>query len=189
MPLDMRIFIAFPVSEMVRNSAQKLQQEVRKRYPYLQARWVQPSTMHITLEFLGAITSQQLSTVQGMLEYQTKKVAPFLFTLESTTLFHTTYRVATLVVTVIEKDTGYSAMLRKAVHEELSLHNLSRDYKMWCPHLTLARVKDVGNGSIAGIENVPFESLQWSVTTVELLESTLTPHGPQHTKISTFHLG
>ena len=185
----MRIFLAFPIPEAIRNEAANVASLVRKKYPYLEAKWALPVNMHVTIEFLGSLTDKQLQVVKDCLMYQTKKVAPFCYRALTITAFPNVHHPDTIVITVGEADTAFSVLLRKAIHEELSLFNLSRDFKLWRPHITLARVKNPGEVAVTDCSLLPLPNLEWKVDRLELIESKLTTHGAQYCVLEQFPLG
>lgn len=189
MPLGMRIFIAFPVPEPIRIEAAKVAQLVRKKYPSLVAKWAPSGHMHVTLEFLGSITEKQVQVVRECVMYQTNKIPPFLYFAAGLAAFPNVHHPETIVITMGEFDTTYGMLLRKAVHEELSLYNLSRDFKLWRPHITLARVRNPEKVSVSDIASLPLPKMQWQVDRLELIESKLTSHGTDYHILETFFLG
>lgn len=185
----MRIFIAFPVGKSIQNEARDLMQSLQKKYQFVGAKWVAPSNMHVTLEFLGAINERQLAQVREILLYQTKKVLPFLYSIAGISVFPNENHPETLVLSVMEVDTAFSVLLRKALHEELALYNFSNDFKLWRPHITLARLKNTEKVSVKNIAETPVEKQIWQVNIIQLISSQLTAHGSKYTVLETFTLG
>lgn len=183
MPLDMRIFIAFPVTTAIAKTVVEWQKLIQKRYPFLTEKWVAPSNLHITLEFLGTITALQLDKVRETLMYQTKRVRPFLFETGALTVFPS---ARTLVCEVAEKRTLFSYHLRNVVHEELLLLGITKDSKLWKPHLTLARA--TGEIDVRALQVVAPEKQEWLVDKVQLIESNTTSNGSRYTILNEYPL-
>ncbi len=181
MPLDMRNFIAFPVTPAILKSAVEWQKLIQNHYPFLTAKWVAFQNMHVTMEFLGTLSPIQLDTVREVLLYQTEKVRPFLYETCALAAFPNTHRSDALVCEVAEKETANALHLHKVAHEELSLLGITKDYRMWRPHITLARTK----GEIPAIESIAIEKKEWLVDRLQLIES---QNGSRYTMLNEYPL-
>lgn len=185
----MRIFIAFPVVPAIAAEAADVQLALRKKYPTLAAKWVAPRSMHITLEFLGAINERQLEVVRQILIEQAAKAAPFFYAVTGVAVWPNSERPETIVLTVAEVELAFSVLMRKAVHEALTLHNLSHDFKLWRPHVTLARVTTPTKSPLKDVASMSIEPQVWRVPYVALVQSHLTTRGATYIVLQKFPLG
>lgn len=187
MPIDKRIFIAFPVSSAVVKAAMEWQKMVQKRYPFFRAKWVAAANLHVTLEFLGSITPSQLETVREVMLYQTKRVRPFLFETGLVNVFPTPRRAHTIVCEVTEKAAESASYLHKVVHEELVLRGISTDFKPWRPHVTMARTN--GGVDLTLLQTLAVTKKKWRVSSVQLIEShTSSTDGARYTILNEYPL-
>lgn len=184
MPLH-RVFIAFPVSSEAKEELQKIQNELEPLNRHGRIRWTKPEGMHVTLEFLGEITTDFVTRIAQILKTLSTKYMTFKFKLESVDAFPNKYEPKVIVVKV-KDEAGDSYRLQKELHNELQALNLKLDNKNWHPHITLGRNKF--HHHVQGLNTIEVKKIVWEVDKVELIESELLPDGPRYKVLSTHSL-
>lgn len=184
MLLIMRIFVAFKLPNEVINEVLERQKALENfGWPM---RWNRAENMHITLEFLGDLSEQQLSTLTGTIQHHSKNSPPFFFSLGKAGYFPNFNDPKVLIINA-ELDGSVAREFRNKVHEELVLQKISRDFKPWKPHITLGRFnkKVLIDERILSI--VP-PQIRWEAKTVGVFESELSPTGARHKLLREFKL-
>lgn len=141
-----------------------------KRMP-LSCKWVEPENLHITLSFLGEVPSASIEHLNKELDACCKLFQPFVVEVNGLQLIPSERFIRVLALKI------RSAQLEKLVervHQKLN-------GKLTPPHLTLGRVKRVlqRNEFLQAIKPMQTMSLgKFCVSSVEMVESVLTPKGP-----------
>ncbi|MDP2741675.1 MAG: RNA 2',3'-cyclic phosphodiesterase [bacterium] len=183
-----RIFIAINLPEDIRKKLVSYQ----KKWPEITAKWVSSDNVHITLEFLGYITDQELGEVCMITKEVVKKYKSF-----SINLNKICYGPLKLLL-------GKSPKMIWAIGEEVKgLANLKNDLekslleavhfapenRKFIPHITLARINEWEWKKIEPEERPEVDEnmdLIFSVESVEVMESELKRGGPQYTILESF---
>jgi len=179
----MRLFIAVEIDDAVR----KPLAEVQRRLRYINAKvsWVAPQNFHFTLKFLGETGEDQLTGIQQAMDTIAAEFPPLQCELRGLGQF------PRVIWAGLHGETERLAALAKRLDEELGKLGFLREQRDFKPHLTLGRIKFVGDREgltrlIDSLRNEPFGALR--VDSIQLFQSTLTPRGSIYTKVTTTHL-
>lgn len=153
-----RVFIAISLSEKIKNKLGEYQQ----KWPELPARWTKKENLHITLEFLGYLTDEEIVEVCQ----KTKKIAaekkPFNVCLNKICYAPPNKKPAKMIW---------------AVGSKIKEFNVS-------PHITLARIK-AWQFKQMELEEIPEINeeidLSFEVNSIQVMESELKKRGPEYT--------
>jgi 2'-5' RNA ligase len=149
----LRTFIAVELGGSVVGKAVELIRQVRALG--LDANWVQPDQMHLTLKFLGELQERDVVDVCRVVAEAAAAIEPFEITFRGLGAFPSLEQPKTLWLGVslgAEELTELQAAIEEGLHREM---RFAKERRLFTPHLTLGRVKNVG-----GLE----ESLsQWLV--------------------------
>lgn len=190
-----RAFVAVWPSPEIASLLGSVVAEFRKGLPGY--RWVEPQNLHITLEFLGNVRRSGVAPIAEVLDEIASKVVPFELALGRPGTFGSREKARVLWVDVSDPEQKLSRLARNVV-EGLQPLGFFPD-KDFVAHLTLAR-KKTGAGafvSSAGWQNLWNEKLKnlvaltfsagktgegakWTVSSLTLVKSTLTPAGSQY---------
>jgi 2'-5' RNA ligase len=142
MPNDetVRAFVALPLSEELHDALARVQERLRRNYGGRSIRWVKPSSIHLTLFFLGDTPTHQLPSIREALAVVSRNVPPFEFRVEGLGVFPN-YRRPRVIWASMEEPTGYLELLHGAVNEALARVGCEPDRRPFHPHLTLGRVR------------------------------------------------
>lgn len=154
---------------------------------------VRPEAIHVTLRFLGELTSAQEQGVMEACAAATMGLATFPLAIGGFGVFPSTRQPRVLWLGC---PTGGDALvaLHRRLQDELLRRRLVERHEEFTPHLTLARVRpEAGRPARAAlgaaIAALPTgEQARCQATEVSLVHSTLTPQGPRYAIVQTWSL-
>eukprot|EP00177_Eucheuma_denticulatum_P007148 GFKZ01012996.1.p3 GENE.GFKZ01012996.1~~GFKZ01012996.1.p3 ORF type:complete len:208 (+),score=8.46 GFKZ01012996.1:316-939(+) len=166
-----RLFVGLALPEPVAASLETLVQPTRLPH----ARWMPPTTWHITLHFLGATLVTEAQSALG-----TVRADPFELQVNSVGTFGSSSRPRILWAGV-ESNPGLLS-LHAAIGERLNAARLRTDRRPYSPHITIAKVRckckeEEDMLQTFAEENHSFESPSWRVGAFTLYESVRTSSG------------
>lgn len=190
---DLRLFVALEVPEEMKSRLAALQAALRRDVPGLQAAWVRPGQMHLTLRFLGAVPAPRVSPLLDSLRQALAGAPALQLEVAGVGAFPGWRHPRVVWVGVVDRspDRGLER-LQQAVQS--ATHDFAGQPAdaAFHPHVTLARVKQVpdpgvlehwaegeGRGVLGG----------WSVREVVLVRSQLEAGGSRHTVLEALPLG
>lgn len=179
----MRAFVAIEIGEDAR---QRLA-EAQRRLRHLNARitWVGPRNFHFTLKFLGETAEELILAIQKALDSVSSEVTPIACEVRGIGQF------ARVIWAGLHGEVDRLGELSRRVDAGLGSLGFPREDRPFQPHLTLGRIKHVGDKQgltkvIDSLRNEPFGALR--VDALHLFQSTLTPQGSIYTKLFTVPL-
>ncbi|MCX8073714.1 MAG: RNA 2',3'-cyclic phosphodiesterase [Candidatus Binatia bacterium] len=134
-----RTFIAVDVDSAVSERLQALQSTLAKSRA--DVRWVDNSSLHITLKFLGSTPEASIPAVTGTLNRIARNHAPWTIELRGLGAFPSLRRPRVLWVGVL--DGGKLAQVARELDEALAPLGFAREERPFQPHLTLCRVRSL----------------------------------------------
>jgi 2'-5' RNA ligase len=180
----MRLFIGVELDEAVKaaaaDAAARLRRRLTRAVPALQARWVPPENLHITLWFIGEVADPQVEELTGALQRAPFDVRPFQLTAEGWGAFPPSGAPRVLWIGVTE-----GAWQMTAIYSELTARLAPLGYepekRRYSAHLTMARVKEPGRGTTAAVRKILSEAAAGCgtcrIAAVTLFQSHLSPKG------------
>jgi RNA 2',3'-cyclic 3'-phosphodiesterase len=183
----MRLFVGVELSDELRGLAGRVAGELqRKLGKTLNARWVAPENMHLTVRFIGHVPDDN---VPALVEALTQPLAVAPFDIELVGCGRFPPRGAPRVLWIgLTKGLQPLAALHAEFNRRLALVGHEPENKPFNAHLTLARVKDARAASARTFgeifESVRLPELRQRVDRVTLFESRLSPRGSHYTALS-----
>jgi RNA 2',3'-cyclic 3'-phosphodiesterase len=181
----LRLFVAVDLPAGLRDEVARLMAPVHN------ARWVNPKQLHITLRFLGETPEAALPDLQQRLHGV--KRDQFRLRLRGAGTFPEARpgkrpRPPKVLWLGIEPAAELVA-LKQAVDAALD-GGLTRDNQVFSPHLTLARFPNPPGQTLSAFltKNQPYTSLDWSVESLHLYQSTLRQEGAIHALLASYPL-
>lgn len=176
----MRLFIAIPLPEDVKQQLQDLQQ------PIDGVRWQNKAQMHLTLKFLGDTPGEQFQELIPTLEEV--EAEPFSITLKEFGYFPKGKYPRVLWAGVEENNTLME--LQQKVEKACSVVGFEQENRPFTPHVTIGRVNDGSKNDVMSFINQhkQFEVAGVPVESFVLYESKLHPDGAKHKKAKVIHL-
>lgn len=188
LPEQIRSFIAIELPDEIKGSLARLRREL-ERDEHTFIKWVGPGAIHLTLKFLGNISSKQVTQITKAIEEAARGISPFHLELAKLGAFPNMKQPRVLWVGIggeLDKLLG----LQQNVDSTLTPLGFAREERPFAPHLTLARIRETASP----IQRKSFGELVIStdleinhcldVEHVSLMRSQLTPSGPIYTRLS-----
>jgi 2'-5' RNA ligase len=172
-----RSFIAFDIEDdtVLRNLSKVQDMLVRTG---ADLKLVKPENIHVTLRFLGDVTSEMVDQVHGEME-QTQFV-PFEVKVKGAGAFPNLRRIS-VVWAGIRQGANELRAIFDQLEPRLQTLGFKPDYKGFSPHLTIARVKTGRNKEALAEQLKELEDYEFGSIKAECLrlkKSVLTPQGP-----------
>lgn len=184
----MRVFISLPLP-------QKQRQTISERIDSIRAetaktiRWVDPSTLHITLKFCGECEERIVEEIKNQLN-NLKRGRSFTLYTEGIDAFPN-INTPNIIWTKIKGDLEQLKELQREVENATTNAGVEPDRHPFRPHLTLGRVKRDTTPSKTIINKMKNSELllePWLVEEIALMKSELTQSGPIHEIIGLFKI-
>lgn len=157
-----RIFIAINLPEDIKKELSRYQ----SKWPELPCRWTEEDNLHVTLEFLGSVSDEELLKVFQDTEALASKYEPFDITLNKICYGPPKKMPPRMIWVVGEKVKEWDLL----------------------PHITLGRIKAWEFRKIEPEERPPVDqdiNLTFEVNSIEVMESILKRGGPAYTILKT----
>jgi 2'-5' RNA ligase len=176
----MRLFVAVEICD----EARRRLGEAQRRFNQLNARvsWVAPHNYHFTLKFLGETAEDRATEIQAILAGLAINTVPISCEIRGLGQF------PRVIWAGLHGEIERLELLAHRVEAELATLGFPREERTFKPHLTLGRIKYVGDKQgltkvIVSLRSEPFGALR--VDAIHLFQSTLTPQGSIYSKLFT----
>lgn len=182
----MRAFIAIELPPAVQEGLAALVERLRESGARLT--WVKADNMHLTLRFLGDVSSEALERLRGYLSDALADTHPFSLSVRGLGAFPNPRRPSVLWAGV-ECEGDELSRVQAAMEHAARAIGLAPETKAFHPHLTLARVKNPAEAAAVmpcWERETGFEGGSFVANRAILFSSTLTPRGPVHRPIQEF---
>ena len=187
-----RCFIAIRLETASQATLHAFLKDIQGRLPG--ARWVKPKNAHLTLKFLGDVDKDRLERIATIIKLACNGMHCTTLEMRGLGVFTSMKSPRILWLGLAGNLTSLSTTVQRLDEhlEELGWH---KEKQTWVPHITLARFDRIAHRRTAGRTNDPrrqetrerlLEILKQNagekvgtlhVTSVDLMESTLTPSG------------
>jgi len=134
-----RCFVAFELNESIRESLEDVQRELR-RLDGLRVKWTDPANFHLTLQFLGSISREQLSSVVQVVDRSGKQAAGMELDIQGLGLFGPQHRPR-VVWAGVRETRGLLQSLASHLRGEFAKLGWAREERPFHPHITLGRIQ------------------------------------------------
>lgn len=190
---EIRSFIAIELPEEVKTELDKLQGALKSpRFDFV--RWVPAENIHITLKFLGNISSAQIHGIVDVMEELSKKFEPFELEVGGVGAFPNLRNPRVLWVG-LGGDIDRLQVLHTSLEEKLIRLGFTKESRVFTPHLTLARLRE----HVSADQRHAFSDLisrrsvwlgcRFVVAAMSLMKSQLLPSGAVYTRMARTSLG
>ena len=179
----MRVFIAIELESSIKENIARIQ--TRLKVTQDKIKWVEPSSVHLTLKFLGEIEEEKLEKVHQITRELGERVSPFKIRVKGIGVFPGFS--SPRVIWIGARDTS-SELEKVAVwlEEALVREGFVREKRKWKAHLTLGRVKSLKERERLRElvqEEIETEAGRMEVRDITIMRSQLTPRGPIYTSL------
>ena len=184
-----RIFCAIEIPEHVRQRISDHAHRLRELLPDAQASWTKVDNIHLTLKFLGNISSQNVSSAADAASQAVADFSPFQIRVERTGAFPSRGPAKVLWIG-INDPTGHLTELQRKLEAECEKRGFAKEDRAFHPHLTLARLRSSrGARSLAEKhKQLVFPAAEVNVSSLIIFRSELSSKGSRYTVISEHNL-
>ena len=181
----MRLFIGVELPEAVKEMAAQQLDEVKQRIriaaPSASIRWVEPANLHVTLWFIGEVDETRANALRSSMQplFATPR---FDVKLEGLGAFPPGGPPRVIWIGVAAGREPLVA-LHGEIRDRLAPLGYEPEARPFSPHLTVARVKDIGRGARAVravLADHPVALQAYSQAAVTLFRSRTSPKGAEY---------
>ncbi|MBN2027831.1 MAG: RNA 2',3'-cyclic phosphodiesterase [Actinobacteria bacterium] len=186
----LRLFVAADITRDIRELLASTME--RMRGEGIDARWVKPENLHLTLKFIGEYGEEGLDTLLREIHKAAGKSKPFDAVLGGCGAFPSRSKARVIWVGMSNGVDEAAAIARK-LDARLEKVGIKRERRQFRGHLTLARLRrpqdcteflEDMSGMLKGLQDLPFH-----VEEIMLFRSILKPQGPTYVELETVALG
>ena len=190
-----RAFIAIELPEEVRQQLDEIEKQVQARTGETSrraVRWVPTANMHLTLKFLGEVSSGNIQSLARMLQAEASRHTEFQMTIGGLGAFPNMRRPRVIWVGTEAPPELFA--LQKAIEAETRQLGYPAEDRPFSPHLTLGRISqnarpdEVSQVARALSEMKVGELGSVHVQRLHLFRSDLRPSGAIYTSLYNFQL-
>lgn len=190
-----RAFIAIELPEDVRQQLDNTEKMIQARAGEAArkaVRWVPVSNMHLTLKFLGEVSTGNIEALARMLQHEAAQHHPFHFNVGELGAFPNVRRPR--VIWIGTEPPKELSILQKTIESETRRLGYPAEERPFSPHLTLGRISQnarpeevtqvahaLGQIQVGSLGTVTVDS-------VHLFRSDLRPSGAVYSKLHSFQL-
>lgn len=184
-----RLFIALELPPQIIETLRNIQEELIARCPQRTVRWVNPSTIHLTLKFLGDVPVLQRATIEHELKTAAETHTPFELETGNLGCFPDTRRPRVAWVD-IKGERKSLATLRDSVEKHIAPLGYPTEDRPFSPHLTLGRIRrDASRSNVERFGKIIADHPAllrhvWRASELTLFRSELTPSGAIYTALN-----
>ena len=136
----LRLFVAIPVPEPVRNEMIRVQRELQTAVPPGGIRWTRPDQLHLTLRFLGEVLAAEVDNLKHSVGTVCENVRAPRLRAEGIAFFPGN-RSPSVIWAGIRDDEGRLVDLQKQIEAAVQPFTSGGSVEKFTGHVTLGRVK------------------------------------------------
>jgi 2'-5' RNA ligase len=182
-----RAFIAVDLPPEVQECLRQISTQLTEQMGDVPVRWVAPENIHLTLKFLGDVSTNNIQVLTELLEAETASQKPMVISVGGVGAFPKV-RSPRVIWVGVEAPQELVA-LQRSIDSQTARIGYARDRRPFSPHLTLGRVsrnatpQDVRKiGDALASQKVGFLGVA-RIRAVHLYRSDLKPSGAVYTKL------
>ncbi len=185
-----RSFICIEPEPALKATIRSWLDSLRQLAPRL--KWVQGGSVHLTLKFLGEQPQERLTEIRNRLPeaLASRDLRSFFLELSGVGAFPS-FRAPRVLWMDLSGETEALLGLWRTVEDVTARLGFEPESRPFRPHLTLARIKDPSDFSLALARTLTESDPpvgRWRVTSVTLMKSELRAGGPIYSPLATFPL-
>lgn len=184
----LRIFIALPVPELVKQQILLAQEELRRALPKTGASWTRPEQWHLTLKFLGNVEPDRIAALTEAVRRVCDVVTPLKLRATHIGCFPDSQHPRVVWVGVHDGENRLAGLAR-AVQVATASFTTEKPEGHFTGHITLARSKhwprpqaEILAQFSKGMEHRVFGV--WTAEAVEVMRSELMSGGARHSCVA-----
>ncbi len=188
----MRVFIALPVPELVKQQILLAQEELRRALPKASASWTRPEQWHLTLKFLGNVEADRIAALTAAVRTVCESAAPLKLRAAAMGCFPDGRKPRVVWVGVRDEDNRLAG-LAKAMQGATAAFTTEKAEGHFTGHITIARMKYLPRAAAEilaqfrqGMEHRVFGD--WTAEAVAVMRSELAAGGARHSCVARWPL-
>ncbi|MBE3091751.1 MAG: RNA 2',3'-cyclic phosphodiesterase [Candidatus Atribacteria bacterium] len=183
-----RSFIAVNLNPEIKEYLISLQANLS--IPETKIKWVEKNNLHLTMKFLGYVSLEQTELIKSILKEITSRYSPFIIKLSSDMGMFPTYKMPRIIWVGMKEGISELKGLYNYLENNLSSKGFPREDKDFSGHITIGRVKFIGDKTnfIQIVKRISVNNLSQEAGSIDLMESKLTPNGPIYNITAKFPL-
>lgn len=196
-----RTFIAIEIPHHIRRRVVEHIDHLRRELPDVRASWLREDNLHLTLKFLGDVPVTHIADVSSAVARAAQAIEPFELTLSGCGAFppHGRPKVLWIGIESGKQTSGLPDLgtqvsglpdLHDSIEGELASLGFPREERSFHPHLTIARLRQLGGArELSELHKTRgFDSQSFAVSEVVVFRSELLREGSKHTAIARHEL-
>jgi 2'-5' RNA ligase len=189
----LRLFVAIPMPEAVRNEMIRVQQELRRLAPHDAVRWAKPEQFHLTLRFLGDVPVESVAALKESVHAVCSGESAFRLCAQGIGFFPNA-RSPRVIWVGINDGGRHLADLQKKIENAVRRFTEEPGGENFAGHVTLGRFKhfkrqEIGKFTVSAQAMKDQEFGEWTAQEIEIIRSELSPEGARYTSLAVFQLG
>ena len=182
-----RLFIAIQLPDAVRTELQRVQGELKQHLPRHGAAWARPESMHLTLRFLGNVPTTEIARLSDKLCEAVAAFGELPLTCERLGCFPD-LRHPRVVWAWVHDEADALTKLVHRIDEAVSEFAEKPAEKRFTGHITLARLKQIKRPDAERLAQLVESAVKrqfgkWTLESVSLIQSNLSPVGATYTEL------
>ena len=189
----LRLFIAIPIPEPVRDEIIRVQQELQPLVPRNVVRWARPDQFHLTLRFLGDVPADGVEDLKKSVGAVCRNARPLSLRAEGVGFFPNPRSPRVIWVGINDQE-GRLGDLQKQIETVAGQFSSEPGEKNFTGHVTLGRLKNPRPADTRDLA-ARAQSLEkrlfgeWPAHEIEIIRSELSPAEARHTSLAVIRLG
>ncbi|MFA6408775.1 MAG: RNA 2',3'-cyclic phosphodiesterase [Gammaproteobacteria bacterium] len=183
-----RAFVAITFPPTVQAQINQVINELQTTLMGYNLSWVKPKNFHITLSFLGEITTPQCSTILHNIYPILHTTSAFTLNFSYLSLFP--HPESPIAIALIPSPNSALASLANSIEHIVPHDAIRHEHREFKPHITLVRIKHkVYPENLSEIlEHISLPKIEYRVQNIHFLSSKPTAAGSHYSPIATFSL-
>jgi len=184
----MRLFIACPVPEEIKNKIADLESEFR--VSNADVKWVRPESIHLTLKFLGEVDEDKISEINNKISKAIEGFSVFRAVVEKIGVFPDWKRIRVVWVGIEDGQKELNE-LSKSVEDKMASIGFKKEKRGFTAHITIGRVRSGRSidrliDMVRKKSDISLGAIQ--ISEVLLMQSILRPEGASYKCLERFNL-
>ena len=134
----MRAFIAIDLPSNIKNNLSRIQVKLKENLP--EVNWVKLQNLHLTLKFLGEISTSQLNNIEQITQETIKTTSDFKIKLDTLGVFPNIHAARIIWIGTDQTPTELKQFIKR-LETQLGKCSLTKEEQPFCTHITIGRIK------------------------------------------------
>lgn len=191
-PMIFRSFIAIEISPLIQSAISRQMTDLKKLFPNPDIRWVPTNNIHLTLKFLGDVSTQDLDILAKTLSAEINQLGSFSIPFSETGVFPNARKPRIIWIGLSYQTNLVS--LHKIIEATTSRLGFPSEERSFSPHITLGRVSEKFTPAnfqklLDNLRSIDISSIApISIDSITIFKSDLKPNGPVYSVLNTIPL-